>query len=215
MNIIILEDEFSLRNNIKEFLELNHYSVEAYADGAVLLQKCNFDADLYILDINVSGADGFEVIKWITSNATESAVIFMTAFTDIQSISKAYELGCKDYLKKPFDLIELHLRIKNLLHESNINSINIGSQYRFDMQSKQLLKSGELVKLSKTQKNILYILLEHKNEIVTYDMLIDYVWGNKYIKHNTIASNMREIRHSVPELLIESVRSEGYILKID
>ena len=82
------------------------------------------------------------------------------------------------------------------------------------MSDKQLLKNGKLVKLSKTQKNILYALIEHKEQIVTYDMLIDNVWDGKYIKHNTIASHIREIRNIIPELIIQSIRSEGYVLTL-
>ena len=102
MHIILLEDEFSLRNNIKEFLEMYNHTVEAYEDGNIFLENCTFSADIYILDINVPGADGFEIIQWISNNSPEAPVIFMTAFTDIESIRKAYKLGCSDYLKKAF-----------------------------------------------------------------------------------------------------------------
>lgn len=214
MNIAILEDEFSLRNNVKEFLELNNYKVEAFSDGNQFLKECKFNADLYVLDINVPGANGFEVIEWVSNNSPKAPVIFITAYTDIESITKAYKLGCSDYLKKPFDLKELLFRISNLLKESNTNFINITPECVFDKETKQVHKNGKLIKLSKTQKNILSVLLEEKNNLVTYDLLIDYVWGDKYVKNNTIASNIREIRHSLPELVIKSVRAEGYTLEL-
>ena len=88
MKITLLDDEFSLRNNIKDFLEFHHYEVEAYADGTSLLEKTNFDSDLYILDINVPGASGYEVMEWISNNSPHSPVIFITAYTDIKSIAK-------------------------------------------------------------------------------------------------------------------------------
>lgn len=214
MHIILLEDEFSLRNNIKEFLELHHYSVETYADGGTFLDECKFNADLYILDINVPYANGFEVIKWISNNSPEAKVIFMTAFTDIESITKAYNLGCSDYLKKPFNLTELVLRVGKLLNTTNTKSVNISETSVFDTHSKQLLFNNKIVKLSKTQKNILLTLIEHKNSIVTYDLLISHVWENKDIKHNTIASHMREIRNIIPDINIQSIRSEGYLLEL-
>jgi len=213
MKITLLEDEFSLRNNIKEFLELNNYIIDEYADGSELLEKCSFDSDIYILDVNVPGSNGFEVIQWILNNTPNSPVIFITAYTDIDSISKAYSLGCSDYLKKPFDLMELLLRVKKLTSQDSMNSIKILPNYIFDMQSKQLHRNSELIKLSKTQKEILYMLIKNKNELVTYDMLINYVWADKYIKHNTIASHIREIRNIAPELNILSYRAEGYVLK--
>ena len=212
MNITLMDDEFSLRNNIKEFLEFNHHTIEAYADGTSLLENTNFDADLYILDINVPGANGFEVIEWISRNTPDTPVIFITAFTDIESITKGYELGCSDYLKKPFDLTELLLRISKLFKDDQDGMINISQELKFDMQSQQLLKNGAFVKISKTQKKILYTLLKYKNKLVDYDMLLDYVWDGKFIKHNTIASHIRELRQTVPELTINSMRSEGYML---
>ncbi|MEA3372335.1 MAG: response regulator transcription factor [Campylobacterota bacterium] len=214
MKITLLDDEFSLRNNIKEFLEFHHYVVDAYADGTTLLEECRFDADLYILDINVPGADGFEIIEWISRNAPDTPVIFITAFTDIESISKAYTLGCSDYLKKPFDLTELLLRVGRLLQKENAHAVQLSPECIFEMQTRELQKNGHFIKLSKTQRNILYLLIKHKNKIVTYDMLIDHVWEGHFIKHNTIASHIREIRHITPELLIQSIRSEGYLLKL-
>ena len=214
MNITLMDDEFSLRNNIKEFLEFHHHTVEAYADGTSLLEDTNFDADLYILDINVPGADGFEVMEWISRNAPKTPVIFITAFTDIESITKGYKLGCSDYLKKPFDLAELLLRITKLLSDNQDGMINITPELSFDMTSHQLLKNGDLVKISKTQKKILYTLLKYKNKLVDYDTLLEYVWDGEFIKHNTIASHIRELRHIVPELNIDSMRSEGYMLKL-
>ena len=214
MKITLMDDEFSLRNNIKEFLELNHYIVEAYSDGNSLLEKTNFDSDLYILDINVPGADGYEVIEWVSSNSPNTPVLFITAFTDIESITKGYALGCRDYLKKPFNLKELHLRIINILKDNQVGIINITPEFKFDIDSKQLLKKDKFIKISKTQKNILYTLIQFKNKVVDYTMLIDNVWDGKFIKHNTIASHIREIRHIIPDINIESIRAEGYILKL-
>ncbi|MEO1954101.1 MAG: response regulator, partial [Campylobacterales bacterium] len=99
MKIILLEDEHLLNNNIKEYLELKGLNVEAYFDGAELLKNSNFEANLAILDIEVPGASGLEVIEWIKRVDENLPVIFITAYTDIKSIEKAYKLGCSDYLK--------------------------------------------------------------------------------------------------------------------
>lgn len=213
MMITLLEDEFALRNNIAGFLSIHAYDVEAFGNGNDMLNQCRFNSDLYILDINVPGADGFEVIEWISRNDPHKPVIFMTAYTDIESITHAYRLGCSDYLKKPFDLMELLLRIQKLLMPGVDEEAAITPEHTFNLTTKQLMHRGEIVALTKNQRNILYLLTKHRNSIITYDTFIEYIWDDKFIKLNTIASHIREIRHTVQGVDIRNIRGEGYILK--
>ena len=138
----------------------------------------------------------------------------MTAYTDISSIEKAYNLGCSDYLKKPFDLIELWLRVEQLINSTNPPQIHLSDTVVFDMQNEQLYHHNELKKLTKIQRNILKVLIKHKNSIVTYEMLMSEIWDDNFIKINTIASHVKEVRKYVPDEIIESIRAEGYRLHL-
>jgi len=210
MKVILLEDEYFLNENIKEYLELKGMLVDSYTDGAELLKSSSLDADIAILDIEVPGATGFEVIEWIKRVDKDIPTIFMTAYTDIQSIEKAYTLGCSDYLKKPFDLIELYLRVQQLLDMNNHTKIEINSFIFFDMQEEQLYVSKKIIKLTKIQRKILQSLLKHKNSVVSYELLMSEVWEDEYVKVNTIASHIKEIRKYIPSNTIDSIRAEGY-----
>ena len=214
MKVILLEDEYLLNNNIKEFLELKGVIVESYTNGLELLNKSAFSADIAILDINVPGANGYEVLEWIRRAERDIPTIFMTAYTDISSIEKAYNLGCADYLKKPFDLIELWLRIQQLTESANQDRVQLSESIVFDMQNEQLSYKGEVKKLTKIQRNILKFLITHKNTIVTYNMLISEIWSGRFTKVNTIASHVKELRKYIPDDMIESVRAEGYRLHL-
>ena len=214
MKIILLEDEFSLRNNLAGFLALHSYEVEMFGHGSEMLNQCRFNADIYILDINVPGATGFEVIEWISRNDPGKPVIFMTAYTDIESITHAYRLGCSDYLKKPFDLMELLLRVQKLLLPSVDEEVPITPAHTFNLTTKQLVQDGKIVSLTKNQRNILYLLSKNRNSVITYDRFIEYIWEDKFIKFNTIASHIREIRSTVNGINIRNIRGEGYILKV-
>ncbi len=214
MKVILLEDEYLLNNNIKEFLELKGVIVESYTNGLELLNKSAFSADIAILDINVPGANGYEVLEWIRRAERDIPTIFMTAYTDISSIEKAYNLGCADYLKKPFDLIELWLRIQQLTESANQDRVQLSESIVFDMQNEQLSYKGEVKKLTKIQRNILKFLITHKNTIVTYNMLIGEIWSGRFTKVNTIASHVKELRKYIPDDMIESVRAEGYRLHL-
>lgn len=215
MIVLLLEDEYLLNTNIKEFLEFKGMVVESYTSGSELLKQTTFKADIAILDIEVPGADGYEVIKWIKQMKCEIPTIFMTAYTDIASIEKAYSLGCSDYLKKPFDLIELWLRVQHLLDVNSLLKIELGDETIFDIENEQLYCKGKIQKLTKIQRQILKSLIKHKNNIVTYDLLMDEVWNNDFVKVNTIASHVKELRKYVPQNMIESIRSEGYRLHLE
>lgn len=214
MKVTLLEDEFSLRNNLADFLSLHSYEIEMFGHGNDMLNRCRFNSDIYILDINVPGADGFEVIEWISHNDPGKPVIFMTAFTDIESITHAYHLGCSDYLKKPFDLMELLLRVQKLLITSTDEEVPITLFHTFNLITKQLTFEGEIVNLTKNQRNILYLLTKNRNSVITYDMFIEYIWEDKFIKFNTIASHIREIRNAIKGLQVRNIRGEGYMLKV-
>lgn len=214
MKVLLLEDEYLLNNNIKEFLELKGMVVESYTDGAELLKISKLKADLAILDIEVPGANGYEVIEWINQVNSEIPTIFMTAYTDICSIEKAYSLGCCDYLKKPFDLIELWLRVQKVIDINSSTKIMLSKKIIFDMNSEELYIDEDIQKLTKIQKAILKILIQNKNTLVTYDTLMSEIWNDHYIKVNTIASHLKEIRKFLPNDMIESIRAEGYKLHL-
>jgi DNA-binding response OmpR family regulator len=214
MKILLLEDETLLNDNIKDFFEFKEIFVESYVDGAQLLKKSNFDADVAILDIEVPGASGFEVIEWIKQVNADMPIIFITAYTDIESIEKAYSLGCTDYLKKPFDLIELYLRVQQLTGINKSTKIQLNHDIVFDMQNEQLYEKDELHKLTKIQRAILKVLIKNKNSIVSYEILINEIWNGNFIKVNTIASHIKELRKYVPNEMIESIRAEGYRLHL-
>ena len=212
MKALLLEDEHSLNANVKEFLELKGMDVESYLDGGELLEKCDLKSDIAILDIETPGATGYEVVEWIKRVNPKTPVIFMTAYTDIKSVKKGYALGCADYLKKPFNLEELWLRMRQLLGDANRTRIELGGDMEFDMRNERLYLGDEIAKLTKIQKKILKTLIANKNETVTYERLLGEVWNDVCVKENTIASHIKTLRVFLREGMIESVRSEGYRL---
>ena len=189
--------------------------VESYTDGAELLNKSNLEADIAILDIEVPGASGYEVIEWIKRVNEDIPTIFMTAYTDINSIKKAYNLGCSDYLKKPFDLIELYLRIEQLIDNNSHTKVQLSQTIVFDMEHEQLYDGDKMHKLTKIQRNILKILIKYKNTILSYEMLMSEIWDNNFVKVNTIASHVKEIRKVLLNDIIEIIRAQGYRLNLN
>jgi len=104
--------------------------------------------------------------------------------------------------------------MQQLLDSASYKKITLSSTISFDLESEHLYNYSNVVKLTKIQRKILKSLIEHKNTIVTYEVLISEVWHDFFIKANTIASHIKDIRRLIPENMIESVRAEGYRLNL-
>lgn len=208
-----MEDELHLRQNIKKFLTIKGYKVDDFENGEQLLQYANLhEYDCMILDINTPEIDGFEVLVYIRENDISTPTLFISALTDVQKVLKAFELGAADYLKKPFDLAELEVRMLRSNPKNSTNSyLQLNDNFRYDLQNRTLLKDDAPTKLSSTQKKFLYLLIKNQNSLVTFDMLRDYVWEGKAISHATILSTMRNLKKILPDSFIQNIKGEGYI----
>ena len=215
MKILLMEDELHLRNNIKKFLTIKGHEVDDFENGEQLLQNADpNDYDCMILDINTPEINGFEVLEYIRNNDISTPALFISALTDVQKVLKAFELGAEDYLKKPFDLEELEVRMLRINPKKLIDSqIKIDEIFKYDLENRVLLKNDVPCKLSSTQKRFLYLLIKNQNKLVTFEMLIDYVWDSKEISHSTILSTMRDLKKTLPDSPIKNVKGEGYIFE--
>ncbi|MBU0632745.1 response regulator transcription factor [bacterium] len=215
MKILLMEDELHLRQNIKKFLTIKGHDVDDFENGEQLLQNANpYDYDCMILDVNTPEIDGFEVLTYIRNNHVPTPALFISALTDVQKVLKAFELGAEDYLKKPFDLAELEVRMMHINSKrSSCNLIKIDDTFKYDLENRALLKNDVTCKLSSTQKKFLYLIIKNLNALVTFSMLIDYVWDSKDISHSTILSTMRDLKKIFPSAPIKNIKGEGYIFE--
>ena len=212
MKILLLEDEMILRKNIERFLTLKGYSVDSYEDGGKLIDEANlFEYDFFIFDINVPDVDGFELLQFIKDKNIETPLIFISAMVDIEEVSKGFKLGCSDYLKKPFDLEELELRMKNIKTKfTTHDQIELSNGLVYDFDSKEVFDGSMRIELSKKQSDILYILMKYNGQVVSFDTIADYAYEDDLIDLRTISSHIRDIRKVVGSQLIKSIRGVGY-----
>ncbi|HHS92226.1 MAG TPA: response regulator transcription factor, partial [Campylobacterales bacterium] len=136
MKILLLEDDLMLSEVIMEHLEAFEYQVTSVYDGLEaedLLFEAKFD--LLLLDVNVPHLDGFELLKNLRKAGDETPAIFITSMNSSKDVSEGFELGANDYLKKPFEMIELKARIDNLKRQFKIDEddvINIKQKVSYD-----------------------------------------------------------------------------------
>ena len=216
MKILLLEDEYSLRISIEEFLTDIGYEVDGFTDGLeaydAIYEKTY---DLLLLDINVPSLNGLELLRKLRADSLKMPAIFLTSMTDMQDLKEGYKRGCCDYIRKPFDLEELELRIEQALasfagDESSL--VNISCDISYDMKKSKLTVENEEVVLRKTEQDILEVLLKHKNAVVSTEMLQDEVWG-EYVEPATIRVQLNNLRKKLPYELIQNRRGLGYIIE--
>lgn len=199
MNILLLEDDISLHKAIKKVLELTNSDVHSFYDGNEVLLQIDNHFDLYILDINVPNIDGLELLNMIYNQNKNAKIIMISSNTDLHTLTKAYELGCIDYLRKPFHLQELRMKINRLQLLSNSLLDTIAFQ--------------ENVTLTKKEKDFLLLLLEYKNMTITYELISQSVYKDKEMSMDALRSMIRRLRLKLADDIIINVLDEGYRLK--
>jgi len=215
MKILLLEDDEFICETIQSYFQLDGHTVDYFHDGEELLNNAILEQyDIFLFDINTPKKNGFTTLQEIRDEGIATPVIYLTAQNDIEHVKKGYALGCSDYIRKPFILDEVELRINQILYKNlDTHQIQISKNYKFDLSSLQLFYKNEYVDLKKHEKDLLYILIKNIGQILTPDILKDYVWEEKDVCDNTLRTQIKKIRSKIDENFIINIRNSGY--KID
>lgn len=223
MRILIIEDEFSLADLIKERLEKEKYSVDISIDGEEGLYNALSNIyDLIILDVMLPKIDGFTILKKIRENDITSKVIMLTAKSMLDDKLKGLNNGANDYLTKPFHMEELVARVNILLrNENNLikDYIEVGN-LRLNLKTSSLMctKTNERIDIVCKEFQLLEYLMNNKNQIISKEQIYDKVWGiDNEIESNNLEAYLSFIRKKLKiigsNVNIKSVRGLGYILE--
>jgi two-component system OmpR family response regulator len=219
MNILLIEDDLTLNELITDYLKLNGNSVVSLEDGMNAIDtinKTNFD--LYIIDINIPHINGLEIVKYIRQKDISTPIIMITASMELENFKTAYKNGCDDYIKKPFYLEELEIRIDKLLSKkSNGNSlIKISDTITYDTEYEELSVRGEVKRLRKKERLLLNILLKNINKLVSNEIIENYVWENEIKELYPLRQLVNDLRKHFDngEKFIFAERGMGYKFEI-
>lgn len=211
MKILLLEDDEIINESVSSYFEMKGHIVDSFLNGEELLNNaCATAYDIFLLDINTPIIDGFSVLKELRDKAKDTPAIFITALSDIKSIEKGYQLGCNDYIKKPFKLRELELHLNKLTKCDINNKVKIDNHYVFDKKTMQLLYDEREVVLSKNEILILNQLVNNINTTVDSETIIEYVWDYKNISQNTLRTQMKKLRQKLHSDFVINIRGRGY-----
>lgn len=189
MNILLIEDDQTLNQNISEALKAEAMNATSLYDGLLaerILKRDNFDC--VIMDINLPGKNGFDLCKDFRQHNTNTPVIMLTAFSELDDKVQGYNCGADDYLTKPFFMRELLLRVNSLIKRSNTvsntNTTLTADDIVIDTKTKNVTRQGQAISLTPREYQILVKLTENKGEIISKNELIKEIWG-KAVDANT------------------------------
>jgi DNA-binding response OmpR family regulator len=215
MKILLLEDEVMLNESIQEYLQDQGHHVESYFDGLLAYKSIKENAyDLLLLDINVPGMDGLSFLEKLHELKIHVPTIYISALVDIEDISRAYKLGCYDYLKKPFHLKELILRLDRIVlsNETPRVHLRLSKNYSYDQEHSSLLFNGLAQTLSKRQSQIIDILARNRGRVVDFEQFNNYVWDDVPVDNATIRAEINRLKKFLHEDVINNVRGMGYMI---
>lgn len=219
MNILLIEDDITLNDTIAEYLKFKGDDIESLEDGDKAIEIIDSKVfDLYIIDINIPNISGLEIVKYIRQKETKIPIIIITASMELENFKIAYQNGCDEYIKKPFYLEELEIRIDKLLSKKSQKDslIQISDNITFDMEYEELNIYGEIKRLRKKEKRLLSLLLQNINKTVSIEIIENYVWENEIKESYPIRQLVNDLRKEFDngEKFIFLDRGVGYRFEI-
>ena len=223
IKILLVEDDLGLSNSVFDFLDDFADVMQVFDGDEGLYEAESGIYDLILLDLMLPEKDGFQVLKELRDKGVSTPVLIMTAKESLDDKGHGFELGADDYIIKPFRPRDLELRILSILKraypEKEDTLVLPACQVHF---SQALITKGKLeIQLTAKEYSILKVLYDNKNRIVTFDQLLEKVWGLQYQGYdNTLMAHIRKIRQKIeanpskPESLI-TVKGLGYKLKVN
>lgn len=218
MNILLLEDDLILSEIIEEFLVENGLHVTLFYDGKEALDALFENKfDILILDINVPSLSGFELLQTLKDAHISTPTIFITSLSQISDVKKGFALGAEDYLKKPFELEELLVRIertRKLHHIEEKSSIKLAETILYEPHNYTITTSGILHQLRKKEAQLLEYFIAQANRMVSFEEIIEEVWRYDDVPtHATVRTYIKNLRSYGLEENIENLKGVGYRFK--
>ncbi len=227
IKILYVEDEPFLGKIVKESLESRKFNVNMVADGLHALPAFQqFDPDICILDVMLPNKDGFTIGGEIRRLAPNIPIIFLTAKTQTEDLLKGFESGGNDYIRKPFSMEELIIRIENLLaltsgkakEMQNGNVISFG-QFTFHLGKHELKQGDKTQKLSHKEAQLIKILHENRNQAIDRRVILKEVWGDDSFFNSrnldVYITKLRGYLKTDPGVQIVTLKGVGYHFMVE
>ncbi len=221
IKVLYVEDETFLGKIVKESLESRGFEVLMETDGNKVLKLYKENpADVCVLDVMLPNKDGFTIADEIRELNSEVPIIFLTAKTQTEDVVKGFTLGANDYIRKPFSMEELIVRINNVLRSRsgtnqkiNADVVPLG-KLRFHLHRQMLSNGSEEKKLSFRESELLRVLFENRDRIIDRKEILNLLWGNDSFFNSrnldVYITKLRGYLREDPSLEIITIKGIGY-----
>lgn len=215
MWISILEDESTLNRLITKYLEKEGYQVRSYFTGEDALRGLTLPTNLWVIDIMLPDVDGFSVFKEVKEHNPDAYVVFISARNQDIDRVVGLELGCDDYIPKPFLVRELVIKVNKLLKNSERRAETIElAPYRILLDKRMVYEGESPVGLTVKEYDLLVYLAANPNNIRSRSDILNQVWGYDYYGTDRVVDDtVRRLRRKLPRLAIDTVYGLGYRVK--
>lgn len=214
MKVLIIEDDIQLNIAISEFFKIKTFDIVSVTDGLKAIDQIESEHfDLYIIDINIPRINGLDLLKHIRKTDLNTPIIIITASLEIENFSTAFDNGCNEYIKKPFHLKELDIRINNLLSLNKPATISVRDELNYDLNTEEFFYKNKPISLRYKEKRFCAIMIKHVNTIVSNEMIHDYVWEGEIKETYPLRQLLGELRKKLPFDIIQTKIREGYIIE--
>ena len=218
MRLLVIEDERKIARVITESLKREKYAVDAAYDGEEGFNLADSQPyDLLIVDRMLPGLEGTEIVKKLRENGKNMPILFLTALSTTEDKTLGLDAGADDYLTKPFAIDELLARVRALLRRPPIQQPDILKidDLKIDKQQQTVTRAGKNIDLTSKEYALLEYLMQHSNQILSKETLIDHVWDfDADILPNNVEAYIKNLRQKIDKpfkkQLIKTVRGFGY-----
>jgi len=214
-SILLLEDDQQLSDTVRQFLEYQGYEVLCAYDG-LQAQDMAYEKqiDLMLLDIKVPHQNGFDFLQTLRDDNVQTPAIFITSLNSVEDVTRGFDIGCDDYIRKPFALKELQARMEALLkrrYGTYEEKIDLGEGLLFDIKENLLTQDNQRVPLKTKEAKLLSLFLEYPNALLTYDKIFEHLW--EYAEEpsaGSLRSYVKTVRTFLGKDNIETIKNVGY-----
>jgi DNA-binding response OmpR family regulator len=214
--ILLLEDDLTLNETVTEYLEEEGFEVDGVDDGLEAMDKIYENGyDILLLDVKVPQMSGFDLLKEVRNRDIVTPAIFITSLNSIDDLSVGYESGCDDYIRKPFALKELLMRVETILkrdffHNDN-EKIEISKEAFYDIGANVLYVNNEQMTLNNKESKLLKLFLQNKNQVLSHERIYDSLWDyDETYSEASLRTYIKNLRKILGKEKIVSIKKQGY-----
>lgn len=214
--ILLLEDDANLNDTVTEFLEEKGHDVVSVFDGYEAQEKLyESKYDLLLLDVNTPGINGFDLLKEARESDVVAPAIFITSLDSVDDLEKGFDSGCDDYIRKPFALKELLIRVETLLkrafyHESK-EVIKIAKDIAYDIKNNELIINGKTVSLGHKESMLLKLFMKNEDEVIVHERIYKHLWDfDEEPSDTALRTYIKNLRKIIGKERIVSIKKQGY-----